>query len=452
MSAPISWSMRFALALSAVFAIGALSAGGLSYVFLSHEMAQRLAADTRASAESLGRIAAAGDRTDLIEQIDAHVVSNTDHASLYAFFDAQTGERLGSLMVSAPFEGARRLIMGEDLPSMPEHADMADAYQAYGVRTDLGWVIAARDEAWVAESGEILIQTTAWALAFALALSVALAFVVARRNERRIAAMEAVLDRVGAGRLDERIADHGRDDLARLGLRIDRMLGRLEAGVAAITQVSTDVAHDLRAPLSRLRIRLEPLALDADLPEQARHEAGSALEEIDAISGIFDAILRLSRLQSGSVELRRDVVDLTRLAQDVVELLSPVAEDAGHRLTLIAPPSSMSLIGDADLLMQAVVNLVDNALRHCPAPAEITVAIGGTEGQARITVSDNGPGIPAPERQRVLERFVRLDTSRSVVGSGLGLSLVAAIAERHGMELALEDNAPGLRVSLVQSA
>ena len=310
-------------------------------------------------------------------------------------------------------------------------------------------MIAARDEAWVAENGEILVQTLAWALAIGLLLSVALAVIFARRNERRITAMEEVLEAAGAGRLDLRIQDPGKDDLAELAARVDQMLARLETGVAAIRQVSTDVAHDLRAPLTRLRMRLEPQALSSGVPEATRHEIGSALVDLDAISATFDAILRLSRLQSGTVELRSDAVNLSRLGADICDLLGPSAEDAGNVLTADLPDTPVIVTGDADLLSQALTNLVDNALRHCPAPARVTITVTKDETGPVLTVRDDGPGIPEADLDRIFDRFVRLDASRSVPGTGLGLSLVAAIATMHGARIVVEDAAPGLAVRLL---
>lgn len=450
MRRPLSWSMRFALALSAVFAIGTLSAGGLSYLFLSREMTARLSADVRSGAESLARIAATGDRTDLREQVLAQVRSSRDNASLYSFVDVGSGQAFGSLHVAEPFEGERRLIVGRDIPETDATgSESADAYLAYGIRTDLGWVISARDEAWVAESGEILIQTTAWSLVLAALLSMGLAVVIARKNERRIDRMDRVLDEVGEGRLDRRISDSGNDDLAALAVRVDRMLDRLEAGVASIRQVSTDVAHDLRAPLARLRMRLEPQALSSDVPTETRHEIGSALMDIDAISATFDAILRLARLQSGTVARRDEAVDLAALAASVHEILQASAEERGHTLDLDMPTMPIEVQGDEDMLSQALTNLVANAIGHCPPPAQVRIRAGLRDARPFLEVSDNGPGIPEADRARVLERFARLDESRSVPGTGLGLSLVAAIAALHGAELVLEDNGPGLRASML---
>ncbi|MCC0064932.1 MAG: HAMP domain-containing histidine kinase [Defluviimonas sp.] len=446
----VSWSMRFALALSAVFAIGTLSAGGLSYLFISRDMTERLTADVRSWAESLARIAATGDRADLRQQVLAQVRSSQDGASLFAFVDAGSGQTTGSLKLAAPFEGARRLLVGRDIPESDAiEADTGEAYLAYGIRTDIGWVLAARDEAWVAEIGEVLVQTTIYSLAIAALLSMTLAVFIARKNERRIDRMDQVLDDIGEGNLDRRIADGGNDDLAALAAHVDRMLDRLEAGVASIRQVSTDVAHDLRSPLARLRMRLEPQALSADLPAETRHEIGSALMDIDAIAATFDAILRLARLQSGTVERRNDPVDLGELAESVREILQTAAEASGHDLALARTPNSIRVQGDEDMLTQALTNLVANAVEHCPPPARILISVGMRGEQPFVMVSDDGPGIPETDRARVLERFVRLDASRSVPGTGLGLSLVSAIADLHRARLVLEDNAPGLRVSIL---
>lgn len=445
-----SWSMRFALALSAVFAAGTLAAGGLSYLLISQELSQRLAKDVRTAAEGLARVAEGGDATDLDEQIAAQIKAVGDASTLFAHVDPQTGQITGTLILAAPFTGARELVPNRDFtPPIATPQGEQDSYFAYSVQTPLGWVIVARDTEWMQDSTDILLRATASAVLVSLLLSLGAAYVIARRNEARITTMETVLDAIGQGALQRRIGDTGTDDIADLSRRVDRMLDRLEAGVHAIRQVSTDVAHDLRAPLQRLRMRLEPQAISSALPAEARHEIGSALQDIDAISGTFDAILRLARLQSGTVAVASTPVDLVAIARDIHDLLEPDATEAGHHLSLDLSVTEAWVQGDADLLAQAVVNLVDNAMRHCPAPTRIDIAVGSRPAGPVLTVRDTGPGIPAADRDRVKERFVRLDASRSVAGTGLGLSLVASIAALHGARLELDDNRPGLRASLV---
>ena len=323
-------------------------------------------------------------------------------------------------------------------------ADQApEGYYAFGMPLPNGWLFVGKDDAWVVEAGEIMFRTTAWSLFAALFFTVGFAFFIARRNEIRILQIEEVLSDVGSGNHERRIAVTGSDDLTRLSEGINKTFDQIEAGIDAIQQVSTDVAHDLRAPLSRLRIRLEQQVFDPNMPDTTKQELGSALIEIDGISETFDAILRLSRLQSGAVSPAFEEVDLGELCDEVQEILTPIAEDAGHTL-LLTKGTTVSVRADRDLLMQALINMVDNAIRHCPAPAAITIY----SDETKFGVRDTGPGIPENMRDRVLQRFVRLDQSRNTAGSGIGLSLVAAIARIHDAELHIDDAKPGVDIGI----
>lgn len=443
MRRPRSWSMRFALALSAVFIVGTVVAGGLSYVLMSREMSRLLDQDVRVSAENLAAIEEVGGKNALTEQIEAQMRTLREGTGLVAYIDAETMNALGTLKISEPFEGSSRLNFEDDSSAQN------DTYRAFGIKIESGWVIAARNEAWVAENGEIIAKSTSWALVVALALSLGLAWIMARRNQTRIVRIEKALQAIGTGNLTVRIKDPGNDDLAEVADSVDQMLNQLEAGVDAIRQVSTDVAHDLRAPLARLRMRLEPQVFLQDVPEDTRMEIGSALQDIDTISSTFDAILRLARLQSGSVQIGKEPVDLNILGQEVFDIFEASAEDLGHTLHLERKDIPVLVQGDRELITQAMVNLLDNAMRHCPSPSEISLQTGiSPDRGAFFEVLDSGPGIPSEDLNRVLQRFVRLDSSRTVSGTGLGLSLVSAIAHLHGAELTLKDNKPGLCVNM----
>jgi len=449
MRLPAASSMRLALALALVFGLAAAVAGAISYALQSWRLEQSLSDDVRTTAESL--VAAAdGDRQDLTEQINALDATVRDSTLLVVFIDRATGATFGNARIAVPFAGPRELLPGRDVHlTDPRRGTRPARYLAYGAEMPDGWIIVAKSDARITESREIMIQTAGWGLGVAVALSVGLALAVARRNDRRIARIKGVLDAVGAGNHALRIREEGSDDLARLGRQMDATLDQLEAGIAAIRQVSTDVAHDLRAPLTRLRMRLEPKALDPTLPEGLRGDIGGALADLDGISETFDAILRLSRLQSGMVDLNPASVDLGELARQAHELLAPSAEEAGHELILRVPDTPVLVSGDADLLSQALINLVDNALRHCPSPALVEISAGVVDGRACLAVSDNGPGIAEGDRPRVLQRFVRLDGSRSTPGTGLGLSIADAIATLHRASLRLDGNGPGLRACLI---
>jgi signal transduction histidine kinase len=449
----LTWSMRFAIAISAVFALAALAAGGVSYVLQSEEMARRLQDEVRADTQSLALAVQDGDMQDLRDQIAARVAVTRDGAGLVVFLPADGGAALGNARMATPFEGVRHLMPGAGL-TLIAPADQAaplqnppDGYVAYGMQLTAGWLMTARDDAWQREQTEILLSSFGWGLGLALLLSTGFAIFIARRTEARIRRMESVLEAVGAGHHALRIRDAGEDDVARLAQSVDRALDQLEAGIDAIRQVSTDVAHDLRAPLARLRLRLEPVALDATLPPEARQEIGSALADLDQISGTFDAILRLSRMQSGMVEITPASVDLVEMCRRVHDMMQASAEDAGHALFLDLPAQAR-IEGDAGLLTQALVNLVDNAIRHCPPPAQISIEVHRAAGRVALSVCDTGPGIPAAELGRVRERFMRLDRSRHTPGNGLGLSLVDAIATLHHAQFTLANMDKGLCATL----
>lgn len=447
MKLPFSSSIRLALAISAVFVLLALLAGAATYALQTRAMSGQLAEDVKGLANGLAQIASQGDRQDLIEQTMALSGSVGDGSLIAVFTDATTGDSFGNATFRDPFTGARELAAGSDVRLKQPAGDPPDSYFAYGVATPLGTVLVGKDDGPLIENQRILLTTMGWGLGIALILSILLAVAIARFNEGRIARIGHALDGVAGGDFSARIGPMGRDDLGHLASEVDHTLDRLVSGIEAIRQVSTDVAHDLRAPLGRLRIRLEPLALSKDMPQQARTEIGSALAEIDAISATFAAILRLARLESGAVKLATEEFDLSLLLREVCDLFQSTAEGR-YTVVLDLPATPLTYACDRELITQAVVNLAHNSVSHCHAPVRIAISAEASANEVAISVADDGPGIPPADRERVLKRFVRLDTSRSTPGSGLGLSLVAAIAELHGGRIEVLDNRPGLKVAI----
>jgi signal transduction histidine kinase len=232
-----------------------------------------------------------------------------------------------------------------------------------------------------------------------------------------------------------------RDDLDRLTLTLNRMLDRNAALMESLKQVSSDVAHDLRTPLTRLRQRLEAgLAAPA---ERAQALEG-ALADLDSILETFAALLRIAQIEGGARRAAFRECDLSGIAATVVEAFAPSAEDQKQSLALTAP-APVSVDGDRELLTQMLVNLVENALRHAGAGTRIVVATAReADGGAVLSVTDDGPGVPEAERRRVFDRFYRLERSRTTPGSGLGLAMAAAAAKLHGADIELRDAAPGL--------
>jgi signal transduction histidine kinase len=260
----------------------------------------------------------------------------------------------------------------------------------------------------------------------------------------RIEGMRATAETIMAGDLAQRLPVTGAaDEFDRLAGSLNGMLERIEQLMTGMREVSDNIAHDLRTPLSRLRTRLESALREAKGGDVAREAVSGAIEETDGVISTFNALLSLARLEAGAAGSLAATA-LGPLVSDAVELYEPVAEVKGVQLTTDIA-EGVTVAADRQLLGQAVTNLIDNALKYGAAsPIEVAVQRNGVS--AEITVADHGPGVAAEDRERALKRFVRLETSRTAPGSGLGLSLVAAVARLHGGTIRLEDNQPGLRV------
>lgn len=290
-----------------------------------------------------------------------------------------------------------------------------------------------------------------WAFAGVVVLGILGGLGLSYGVHRRLNAMSATAEAIINGDFSRRIPVRGSDDdLDRLAATFNRMLDRIILLMESLRQVSSDVAHDLRTPLTRLRQRLEAGRAAKSAPERTAAISG-ALEEVDAILDTFSALLRIAQIEGGARRAAFRPVDLTSLAQAVVADFAPSAEDAGQMLTLAAG-APLAVEGDPELLTQMLVNLVENALRHAGGRAKVTVRVEAESQAAVVAVIDDGPGVPADERERIFDRFYRLEHSRSTPGSGLGLALVAAVARLHGAVVTLADAAPGLHVRVAFAA
>ncbi len=280
-----------------------------------------------------------------------------------------------------------------------------------------------------------------------IALGAAGGYGLSRVVHRRLAAINDTAEAIIVGDLASRVPERGSgDDLDRLAATLNRMLDRIQALMDSLRQVSSDIAHDLRTPLTRLRQRLEgALASPEDVDKAASLEA--ALDDVDAILRTFAALLRIAQIESGGRRAAFRPIDLMTTARTVVEAFAPAAEDSGGRLELLAGEATV-LDGDPELLTQMLVNLVENALRHGGPGVAVTVKVSRCGGGARVSVLDTGPGVPEAERERLFDRFYRLEQSRSTPGSGLGLALVAAVARLHGADAAVYNIEPGFEARI----
>jgi len=265
---------------------------------------------------------------------------------------------------------------------------------------------------------------------------------------RRVEQVNRTARQVMAGQLDSRVTvrDDG-DELDRLAANLNAMLDRIQFLMESLKQVSSDIAHDLRTPLARLRQNLETAKVGARSVEEFRSSTDAAIAETDALLKTFSALLRIAQIESGSRKAGFASVDLSELFELVAVTFAAVAEDQGHQLVSDIQ-GGIALSGDRELLLQLATNLVENAIRHTPSGTKIEFRMHKEMDEIIATVADDGPGIPEQERGKVLRRFYRLEASRTTPGSGLGLALVAAIAELHGARLGLIDHGPGLIVEV----
>jgi signal transduction histidine kinase len=290
----------------------------------------------------------------------------------------------------------------------------------------------------------------------AVILGAALIFVLAgvtsilvtRRTVGRIEAINATSRAIMLSGLDKRIPLRGtNDEWDSVAENLNLMLGRIETLMGEVKQVSDNVAHDLRTPLTRMRGRLEKAYHSQRIGENDQLLIGNTIADLDAVLRIFASLTRIAQIETQARKGAFRSVNLVEIASEVVELYDAAAEQDGTRLTVIGDLEVL-VIGDRDLIFDAIANLVDNAIKHGRPGGQVIVANENIDGTPVFSVTDDGPGIPADEHEHVFKRFYRLEHSRYTPGYGLGLSLVAAVARLHGARIEMHDNAPGLKLTL----
>jgi signal transduction histidine kinase len=315
------------------------------------------------------------------------------------------------------FPGGDRLLVGRDISDLDSFTDRIKAAVISGV-----------------------------ALIFVLAGMASV--LVTRRTVGRIEAINATSRAIMQSGLDKRIPLRGsHDEWDRVAENLNLMLDRIETLMAEVKQVSDNVAHDLRTPLTRMRGRLEKAYHGARVGEQDQALIGDTIADLDAVLRIFSSLTRIAQIETQARKGAFRTVNLVEIAAEVVELYDAAAEQDGTRLT-VAGDSEVLVTGDRDLIFDAIANLVDNAIKHGRAGGQVVVANQSIDGRPVVSIADDGPGIPAGEYEHVFKRFYRLEHSRYAPGNGLGLSLVAAVARLHGAQIEMLDNAPGLRLRL----
>lgn len=437
--------LRAALVFLVVLAAMAVVSVGLIDRMLTDELKLWIEGMER----SVTQIAEEQGETAVPPYVDATSRGPSGATMAYAVFD-RTGTRLTGNVDVRPVPGTwvEVTVGPEAAPDLPApRRYLIRAVEIEGLTVvigrSMGAVSAAR-------------MTAIWGFALTgfvvVVVMLAIGYLLSRKSQRKLEHIEAVLDSVSHGQTSARIASsEGDDQIERIAARINTHLDQLDTLFQQTRRTAASVAHDLRRPLARATLGMERALAQVEAGEDARERIEHSLADLTHLTSVIEAILRIARIESGNIG-EMAPFDLRDLLDEIAETFQPVAEDAAQRLDYARADQPLIVKGDPEMLAQLVVNLVQNAITHAGAGARITLGAGPAPGPETgrggvcLTVADTGPGIPETVRNDVFEPFFRIDTARTIEGSGLGLALVKAIADRHGASVRLEDGAPGLRV------
>ena len=437
-----STSARLALAIAGLFLLSYLLLGAGMYYAVSQIFAQDLHEVIRL------------DSADLVD-----MYRDSGHAGLATEISERTGAPDDDNAVYELIAPNGHLLAGQ-FASLPDSARNGDGWVEFDERNVNGVVRVVAKVQRLRDGSRLLTgrrshnqerfeklvrRTSLFALLAAAGLGGLIGWITARWVAHRLESTYDITRRVGAGELALRIPEDDSDDsFDRLAKRINAMLDRIQELLDGVRHATDHIAHDLRTPLTRLRNRLEDMRTEHLHAELFTAELDAATAETDQLLATFGALLRLTRIEAQTVGANDPELAMQPLVLDAVELYAPIASERG--IALDAQTVPCALRGDADQLFQLVANLLDNALKYATRGTRVTLHLYDDGGAIHLIVGDHGAGIPTTDRERVFDRFVRLEEHRGSVGSGLGLSLVRAIAHRHGGSVALEENSPGLRV------
>jgi signal transduction histidine kinase len=439
-----SATFRLALFYAALFVMSAGALFATVYITATAAMQSDMQAVLRSEAYQLAEINRSSGLLGLAQQITRRMNFRT-RGPIYYLLQGPTGQVVvGNLPGMPPVEGVIDFMRdtADDEPNTGR-----DRLTGFGLRLgDGSFLLVAQDASRLIDMQHAIIQAFTWAGALTLVLAIGGGWLLGGGFVRRVDTIGRTSRAIMEGDLSARVPVRGtNDEIDQLVTGLNAMFDRIQQLLEGLRQVSSDIAHDLRTPLGRLRQRLEDAREHATNTAEYAAATEAAIAEADSLLEIFSALLRIAQIEAGAQKSAFTEVDLSGLMRSIAEAYAPPAEDSHHKLES-AIIDGVNLTGDRQLLAQMVSNLVENALTHTPAGCAVRLALRRAGNRIEIEVADDGPGIPEAERDKVFDRFYRLDRSRTTAGSGLGLALVKAIAALHGLTLRLEDRQPGLAV------
>lgn len=394
---------------------------------------------------------AESDGIDTIVQDINERLTSRGSATPYFYLSNEAGKKLaGNLDGINSQDGWRESgLTNAAITNLDNQADEDHQIWGQGVHLlDGSFLLVGQDAFRVLSVQEAIINSFAWSAGIAFLLATLAGIVVSRRFLHRIDDINNTSLAIIDGRLKERIPVRGTsDEIDRLSANLNRLFDSSQSLLDSLKQVTANIAHDLRTPLSRLRQGLEVARANAGNQKAYEAAIDSAISESDQLLATFAALLRIAQIESGSRKAGFKIVSLTNIFERVASAYRAVAEDEGKDL-ISTLEHGINFHGDGELLLQMIANLIENAIRHTPSATRIVLTLASSPQGITASIADSGPGIPPEQREKVFEHFYRLDISRTTAGNGLGLSMVAAVATLHGIQISLQDNLPGLKVSL----
>jgi signal transduction histidine kinase/uncharacterized cupredoxin-like copper-binding protein len=423
-----------------LFAISVAILGVIVYETTASALERRLESRIKGEMATLQADFNSGGLAQLAADVRAHQQKQPAGPLRYLLLDAQ-GERLAGSIPQMPARlGWSTVAEKESDGDLNSHRTLAAALSG-GARLAIA---ASREETDEAEHTIFDAVLTAFGAVVVLGITIGIA--LSQTLLKRVETVRRTAEAIIAGDFTQRVPVRGTgDEFDRLSYTLNRMLDRITDLMDSLRQVSADIAHDLKTPLAHLRQRLETTQRQAQSVAEHNAAIDLAIAKADEILGIFSALLRIAQIEAGTRRADFRELDLSAIFANVVEAFAPAVADAGKHLDAKIKPD-IRICGDRELLTQMLANLIENAIRHTPAGTRIEVSLGGDCSRIVGTVSDNGPGTPAQERERIFQRFYRLERSWSTPGSGLGLSLVKAVAELHDIGLEVRDAEPGFLI------
>jgi signal transduction histidine kinase len=437
-----SAGIRFALIYAVVFGVSAFALAFSLWYSTVGLLTRQVQIAIRNDAAALGDHYAIGGLPSLIQAIHDRLANDSEDDEIYLLLDPLGNRITGNLNAwPAAVDETGTWV---EVPVYRDNKSVIASMRAFPLDGgDL--LLVGRDVRARAELRNVLRDGLLWAMGAMLALGVIGAILIRSLFRRMIRDISATTRAIARGDLSRRVAKTGDgDEFDELAGIINDMLDRIARLMDGVRHVSNAIAHDLRTPITRARTRLEDASLHARTEDDLRGAIERATVDLDGIVGVFEALLRIAEIEAGSRRAAFARIDLAPLIHDLDELYLAVAEERGLTLeTTIG--ESLPVLGDRDLIQQAIANLLDNALKFSPPNAVIGFSARLEDSAVEIAIADRGPGISEADRERATERFYRAESARSTSGSGLGLALVAAVAQLHNGTLRLNDNFPGLR-------